>query len=471
MATCLDLLLCWVTRVYNIPLIKPDMVLPPRQEMAKTKVQLSENITAQRTAISRVSLRNFKGHVDQKIDMGKITVLIGPTSSGKSTVLQAVHLFNAALGSDGRVLRARHIQGHGKFTDIVTDRDGERQVAIGVDGHKRVKVGGEQVVSTKFSCSVEFNGSQHPPGLNAVVDMRCDSPPVDPCSMRLEHLYGTGKTIISGAVAPGASPISVQADGGLALRVQADLAECPMTKAFRTMFCNGEYFRTLLGNLWHVPFSRVVTSDELQLDYSTSIMSQNREQAAASLFSHISSDTSIQKKISDMVEMVGFKQIATRTIPVQRGKKNLLTMDFLTNRSHNTILHEGSGLNQLATMFAILAYSPKGSIVTIEEPEIHLDPAAQARLMKIMVNQAIEEDKQIVFTTHSDHLLYPLLAYVKKEDCPLACDDVFMHYFDTDESGGIAGAERLNINEHGQIEGGLRGFWDADMKAMGEVLG
>ena len=237
------------------------------------------------------------------------------------------------------------------------------------------------------------------------------------------------------------------------------------------MFGSGEYFRSLLDGLWHVPFSRVVTSDRLPLEYGASIMSPDRTQAAASLLSHISTDNLILEKISSMVKEVGLKKIAMRTIPVQRDEKNMLALDFLGKGSCNTITHEGSGLNQLATMFAILAYSPRGSVVTIEEPEIHLDPAAQARLMKIIVGQAIDEDKQVVFTTHSDHLLYPLLAYVKKKDCPLSCDDIAMHYFDTDESGAVAGVERLDINEHGQIRGGLRGFWDADMKAMGEVLG
>lgn len=149
----------------------------------------------------------------------------------------------------------------------------------------------------------------------------------------------------------------------------------------------------------------------------------------------------------------------------------MITLESSGKRSRNTIMHEGSGLNQLVNMLAVLAVSPAGSIVTIEEPELHLDPASQARLMGIMARQATEEGKQVVFTTHSDHLLYPLLAYVEKKDHPLACGDVAIHYFDTDESGEMAGVERLEINERGQVQGGLRGFWDADMRAMDRILG
>ena len=426
---------------------------------------------SQGTTISRISLRNFKGHADLTLDMGRITVLIGPTGSGKSTVLQALNILNSTLGSNGRVLLDGNIGGHGQFVDIVTGRDEGLGVAIGVDGSKKVEVRGRQAVSTEFSCSLALDGSPYSPGLDAVVDMRCGSSPSGASTMRLEHLHGARKTLVSGAGTPGDGPVPAQADGGLVPRVQADLADNPATRAFRTMFANGEYFMSLLDDLWHVPFSRVVTSDKFPLVFGASIMSQDRTRAAASLFSYISSDNPIREKISGMVKEVGHKRIETRTIPVTKGQENLLALDFVGKRSRNTIVNEGSGLNQLATMFAILAYSPRGSIVTIEEPEIHLDPAAQARLMGIMVKQAVEEDKQVVFTTHSDHLLYPLLAYVKKKDCPLACSDVSMHYFDTDESGAVAGAAKLDINEHGQIDGGLRGFWDADMKAMGEILG
>ena len=453
-------------------MIKRVMIAPPRQEMAGLRQpSLAMNLKAKSTTLSRVALRSFKGHADLELDMGRITVLIGPTSSGKSTVLQALNLLQSALWSEGGIIAGSDIQGHGQFVDIVTNRDEGRQVSIGVDGHKRIRTAEKHDVDTEFSCRMTFSGSPHTPKMDAVVDIRCGPTPSPADTMRLEHSGGAGKTVATCAGSHGGNPVPVQTNGGLVPCMQADLPACPATEAFRAMFSNGEYFKLLLDDLWHVPFSRVVTYDKLPLEYNGSIMSQNRAQAAASLLSHISSDNSIQKKISDMIKEVGLKQIATRTIPVTKGEENMLTLDFLRKESRNTIMHEGSGLNQLATMFAILAYSPRGSVVTIEEPEIHLDPAAQARLMGIMVRQAVEEDKQIVFTTHSDHLLYPLLAYVKKKSCPLECGDVAMHYFDTDEFGAVAGVERLDINDHGQIGGGLRGFWDADMKAMNEVLG
>ncbi len=139
-------------------------------------------------------------------------------------------------------------------------------------------------------------------------------------------------------------------------------------------------------------------------------------------------------------------------------------------RVPGTVTGTGPGTSRPRTVLAALAHSSRGSIVAIEEPEMHLDPAAQVALSKITVRQAVEEDRQVIFTTHSDHLLYPLLAYVEKKGHPLGPDDVAIHCFGADGRGEAAGAERLRINEYGQVRGGLGGFWDVDMRAMDEIV-
>ena len=363
-------------------------------------------------------------------------------------------------------------QGLGEFADIVADGDEDGEVGICVHGRKRIQAR-RHVVDTKFVYDAAFGRHSRLARLDAGVDMACGSQHGGAGSMRLDHSYGGNgaKTVVSGAGTPDGSPVQAMANGRTAPSVEARLSQGPATDAFRCMFGSGGYFASLLDMLWHVPFSRVATTGKIPLEYDASILPPDRAQAAASLISHISADNSARERISDMLDGMGLGRIEVRTIPVRKGKKNMPTLDVVKNGSRHMVVHEGSGLNQTVAMLAILAYAPSGSVVTIEEPEIHLDPATQARLMKVMVEQAVRDDKQIVFTTHSDHMLYPLLAYIEKKDHPLACSDVAMYYFDTDGSGAVAGAERLAINERGQIRGGLKGFWNVDMRAMDDILG
>ena len=428
------------------------------------------------TMLTRIALRNFKGHADLQLDLGRITVLIGPTSSGKSTVLQALNLLASILQTDSLNMLGDS-QEYGRFADIVTDRDESRVVGIGVGGLQKIRTSTSGDLAADFSYDVSFGASDgyvRRDKVRATVDARRDPPPPHEDGVQIKHEYGKGTAdavTVSGPWNTSKSPVSVRAESGLTPHINTGLPNSPMDGTFSEVFRNRKFFESLLAGLWYVPFSRVVTSLTLPLKYEEDILSPDRALGAATLLSRISTDPPIQKKISAMMQEIGFRQIVTRNAPFPKNEGAALALDLVGDGVHNPIVHEGSGLNQLVNMLAMLAYSPRGSVITIEEPELHLDPAAQARLMGILVRHATEEDKQIIFTTHSDHLLYPLLAYIEKEDFPLGCGDVAMHYFNTDESGRPKGAERLEINKHGQIHGGLRGFWNTDGIAMGKILG
>ena len=361
-------------------------------------------LTTKSMALGRVSLLNFKGHESLDLDMGRIMALIGPTGSGKSTALQALNLLKSTLEDGNATMMNGSSEGYGRFADVVTGGNKDLEVSIGVEGSKTVRTEGV-TVDTMFSYRATFGGGLSAPSLDATVDMEFGTGAQEAgVSARLAHSYGEDveETAVSGALAPDGSPVQANGEGGLTPRIQANLAECLEARAFKEMFQSGAYFASLLYCLWYVPFSRVVTSYELPLEYDESILSADRARAAASLISNISTDVAIQEKISDMIGEIVSRKIATRNIPVKSGKGGMITLESSGKRSRNTIMHEGSGLNQLVNMLAVLAVSPAGSVVTIEEPELHLDPASQARLMGIIVRQATEEGKQVVFTTHSD---------------------------------------------------------------------
>ena len=450
------------------------MALASPQTMADARnAPAAQVVPAYSTTLTRVALRNFKGHADLKLDLGKITVLIGPTSSGKSTVLQALNLLRSALQT-GSIRMQGWGQEYGRFEDLVTNRDKTLDIGIGVDGRRRIRTSRGMGIAADFSYGMSFGRSLRPARVRAVVDARLDPPPPHADGMRIDHEYGAGTecaTTVSGPWTGNGSPVSVRADGGFAPAIDADLAKSPMARTFGEVFGGGRFFRSMLDGLRHVPFSRVVTSYALPLGRDEGTLSPDRARVAASLLGRISGDHLLQEKTSRMMREMGLGTIMTRNILTGRGEDPMLALDFARGNTFCPITHGGSGPNQLVSMLATLADSPEGAIVTIEEPELHLDPAAQAHLVGILVRQATEENKQIVFTTHSDRLLYYLLDYVARAGCPLAGGDVAMHYFNTDESGNMAGAERLPVNERGQVPGGLKGFWYADGRAMAEILG
>jgi predicted ATPase len=90
------------------------------------------------------------------------------------------------------------------------------------------------------------------------------------------------------------------------------------------------------------------------------------------------------------------------------------------------------------------------------------------KLAKILIDLVSSQQKQIIFTTHSEHMLYPFLAKISQKSELFTQDVVSIYYFEQNKDTGISTAENLEINEHGQLKGGLKGFWEEDMKIFSE---
>lgn len=70
-------------------------------------------------------------------------------------------------------------------------------------------------------------------------------------------------------------------------------------------------------------------------------------------------------------------------------------------------VNSGYGINQLVSFVALGTLLPKGTLIMIEEPEIHLHPKMQRIVCEILAEIA-DEGKQVVITTHSEHFLKTL---------------------------------------------------------------
>ena len=68
----------------------------------------------------------------------------------------------------------------------------------------------------------------------------------------------------------------------------------------------------------------------------------------------------------------------------------------------------GFGVSQVLPVIVLLHYVPRGSVVLLEQPEIHLHPAVQSRLGDLLLCVAKHRRLQIVVEAHSQHLLQRL---------------------------------------------------------------
>ena len=114
-------------------------------------------------------------------------------------------------------------------------------------------------------------------------------------------------------------------------------------------------------------------------------------------------------------------------------------------------------------LFHQLLNAKNGATVLIEEPEIHLHPKAQAELAEVLAETAKAEDKQIIMTTHSEHLVERLLLLVAEG--ALTADDLAIYSFSKDEKGECFASE-IEVTENGQVEGGLTDFYANNLDTL-----
>ncbi len=149
------------------------------------------------------------------------------------------------------------------------------------------------------------------------------------------------------------------------------------------------------------------------------------------------------------------------------GKRVAIVAEPVGRHSpENLFVNEGTGAGQLPFILVPIALCPSGETVMISEPEVHLHPRAQSELARLFVRIAVEEKKQFILETHSEHVLNSLLHAVAKGDLNKA--DLTIYYFES--RADATEVRRLVVDDYGRVEGGLPGFFDQSLTELTEYL-
>ena len=93
--------------------------------------------------------------------------------------------------------------------------------------------------------------------------------------------------------------------------------------------------------------------------------------------------------------------------PIIEGPGTTVTIRFVDDPGKYDLSQLSSGVKDILVLLAAIHFSPRGSLLLIEEPENHLHPSAQKALAAILRETATADAKQTVLTTHSELFLEP----------------------------------------------------------------
>lgn len=126
----------------------------------------------------------------------------------------------------------------------------------------------------------------------------------------------------------------------------------------------------------------------------------------------------------------------------------------------------GFGISQILPALVQAFYAPPGSVLWMEQPEIHLHPRVQANLADVFISaiQAREDGEnrntQLIIESHSEHFLNRLQRRIAEGE--LGPSDVAIYF--VSQKKGQAHLEPLTLNEYGDIENWPDDFFGDDME-------
>jgi predicted ATPase len=336
--------------------------------------------------ISRIDLELFKCFKLLKLPLEPLTLLTGANASGKSTVLQALVLLHQTIlnheWSNRIQLNGTELE-LGTATDIVDKTYGRRQFGI------------------------------------AIIDNNC--------SVQWKFNYGDDKMSMS-------APVET-------VDVNGQTTENPKKLRFllpETLTPPEENLAQRLRSLTYLTAERVGPRDGYQLQdpIATQVVGPRGENAIGLLYqrrdAEVLSPLVLESAPPTLLKQVGERMKTffpgTSLIVQLVPQTNIVTLGLRTSDAtdfHRPI-NVGFGLTQILPIIIAALAAPSESLLLIENPEVHLHPAGQARMGEFLAEVAAA-GIQVLLESHSDHILNGIRRAVKTGK--MQADKVALHFF------------------------------------------
>lgn len=355
-----------------------------------------------------IQLENFKAHKNTSLDFAKFNVLTGYNSAGKTSVLQALVLLKQSLNRK-EIVYNDYLLKLGDFREIVQTHDTSLPIRIKValqDGNDTVD----------YNVEIMANGTAEDFFVNGDRAWWWDSKAphaMEPAGRLFLQQTASG---YGGGEYKSSDPSYRQQIGGF----QKSAAE---------WFENMLYLSSSRGfTKYSYPLLAGAPSpDEVaKRAGDPSLLEEWLSNLILYRINEAKRYPALRLQLDLMSERLS--RLGVNINPYVLGGPSVV-IDLSENDMWVSAVNSGYGINQLVSSITLGTLLPAGTLIMIEEPEIHLHPAMQRIVCEILADIA-NEGKQVVITSHSDHFLQTLRQLVLKGN--MASEDVKVYHFAKD---------------------------------------
>ncbi len=425
---------------------------------------------------TEIRLTNFKSYrKPTAIPLAPLTVIIGMNNAGKSSVLQAILLLKQTLddrGSNAALITQGQID-VGGFLDIVhkPPKGGPepQQQEFGIGASRRPlnqipNFGGKRPVRASTDLDITFGF--HAKSNEIVVNRSALS---SKGTINLEVIKGRwSSTYVEQKFADEIKlPLKhfLPAMSGPFPMNPKDRQDVYYALVALIEF-DAQTWYSLFDNLHNIPPTR---SRIPFFSAASRRASSDFGPGGENLLMALASSEKVERS-KTLCELVGewltkqFKIISNLRVKKYGPQESIyaLLADDPNGRQEINVAGMGEGVSQMLPILARVLSVPKDACLLIEQPELHLHPAAQADMADLFIDRA-KDGRQVVIETHSEHILLRIRRRIAQGIIdPKEVSVVFI-----EKDGGESTARRLDLNDSGQFDKWPKGFFgDAYNEAM-----
>lgn len=431
--------------------------------------------------LERVSVRNFKSLRDASFNLKPITLLIGPNNSGKSSFISLLTTLKQTLMSRSLespfILEGPYVQ-LGSYQDVVFAHDITREIGITLS-FSREKLGPLfhqrdtslergliellRFMPLTVSFTIEFDSITETIKLkdlkisqndkNTLIDIK------NKCLVNLlNKKFDTPIELEQATKKPSQTTrlfvnqrhffwsVLLPHKNDEDMMTEMRLRRLPLV--LEQFF---EEFVLYLGPLREYPKRFYISSGEKPSDVGL-----RGEKTVDFLYpkgEKVVDEINYWLKKFDMAESISIERVTPNA-----GIWKVELTNLRTGISDN-LKDVGFGVSQVLPIVTEGLTSKRGTIMLIEQPEIHLHPRAQAELADLFIEIA-QQDKTSIIETHSEHMM---LRFARRiAEGKLSKDKIVIYEFNSGKTG--CNVNEITFDDNGNLEKWPAGFFETDLE-------
>lgn len=128
----------------------------------------------------------------------------------------------------------------------------------------------------------------------------------------------------------------------------------------------------------------------------------------------------------------------------------------------------GMGIIQVLPIIVRAFLNKTNSIIGIEQPELHLHPAAHSSVAALLANTSRRLKQTYIVETHSENFLLGIREMVVNPECDFSADDVVVYFIDEDENGAYI--KKIFINPDGTLTDWPMGVFNESYDLLKSIM-